>query len=168
MNEPILQRITTHYSEIEDRIRLSGQDDLGRGVTIWLTLRLMQRLLPPLIEWLAKQYDFTPGADILLGFAQQAAKAELKAEAPVEVESGDAVWVASVLDLAYFDQAVRLTFNDTKRHQAVMILESKPLRQWLSIVLDAYIKAVWPLDVWPHWMLEGTTKEEFSHTTAVQ
>lgn len=156
MNPQILQRITTQYNELEDRIRLSGQDNQGQGIIIWLTLRLMQRLVPSLTNWLEKQYDFTPGADILLGFAQQAAKADLRAEAPVQTEAHTAEWVASVLDLAYFDQAVRLTFTDAGRHQVVMILESKPLRQWLAIVLDAYVRADWPLDAWPHWMREST------------
>lgn len=168
MNPPVLQRITTQYHEVEDRIRLSGQDTYGRGIVIWLTLRLMQRLIPSLTQWLEKQYDFTPGADILLGFAQQAAKAELKAEAPVHVDEDSTEWVASVLDLAYFDQAVRLTFNDSERCTAVMILETKPLRQWLAIVLDVYIKAGWPLDAWPHWMRENTAEARYPLATTVQ
>ncbi|MBC7859879.1 MAG: hypothetical protein H7Z39_14125, partial [Burkholderiaceae bacterium] len=77
-----LQRITTEYVGVEDRIRLSGRDDAddagdGRTVVIWITQRLLQRLLPVLVEWLERQDGATLRADIARSFAQQAARAEL-------------------------------------------------------------------------------------------
>ena len=43
-----LQRITTEYDEREDRIRVSGQLAQGEAVVLWLTQRLLNRLVPHL------------------------------------------------------------------------------------------------------------------------
>ena len=39
-----LQRFTTEYVEIEDRIRLAGETAPGHTVVLWLTQRLLARL----------------------------------------------------------------------------------------------------------------------------
>jgi hypothetical protein len=48
----ILQRITTVYSEEEDRICLTGEADNAAPVVVWLTQRLVLRRLPVLFNWL--------------------------------------------------------------------------------------------------------------------
>ena len=40
-----LQRCTTEYVECEDRIRLAGELASGATVVLWLTQRLMNRLI---------------------------------------------------------------------------------------------------------------------------
>lgn len=42
---PDLQRITTQYIEVEDRLRLTGELAPGEVVVLWLTQRLMHRLI---------------------------------------------------------------------------------------------------------------------------
>ena len=78
-----LQRITTEYNEPEDRIRLSGELAQGDTVVLWLTQRLLNRLVPHLTAWLSQQLapaSSIPSVqavheDIVQGFAQQAARA---------------------------------------------------------------------------------------------
>ena len=43
-----LHRITTEYIDSEDRIRLTGQLASGDTVVLWLTQRLLNRLVPHL------------------------------------------------------------------------------------------------------------------------
>ena len=50
-----LQRITTEYSETEDRIRLSGELAAGEVMILWLTQRLFNHLVYHLCGWLEKQ-----------------------------------------------------------------------------------------------------------------
>ncbi len=45
-----LQRITTEYVELEDRILLAGELGNREAVVVWLTQRLLQRLVPVLHE----------------------------------------------------------------------------------------------------------------------
>ena len=90
-----LQRITTEYVEQEDRIRLSGEFASGDTVVLWLTQRLLHRLVPHLTAWLARQVapaSSIPAVeaahqDIVQGFAQQAARAQLAPEPPVRASS---------------------------------------------------------------------------------
>ena len=50
----ILTSFTTEYIEQEDRLRLVGSFEQGK-VVVWLTLRLLQRLLPLFVRWLEQQ-----------------------------------------------------------------------------------------------------------------
>ena len=49
-----LQRITTTYVDVEDRLRLTGVLANGTVVQLWLTQRLLGRLVPPLTSWLER------------------------------------------------------------------------------------------------------------------
>lgn len=152
-----LARVTTEYVAVEDRIRLSGESGQAAPVSIWLTLRLLQRLLPLLLEWVegrdgaAALHSFA-----LHSFAQQAARAELAPQAPVRPPADHAAWLALEVELVRSPRSVRLTLRGAADGQAASLeLTPKPLRQWLGIVHDAYVKGGWPLDAWPAWMARG-------------
>ncbi len=153
---PTFERITTEYIDLEDRIRLAGEVGNAAPVVIWLTQRLLQLLLPALLQWLERQGDDTPRAEVLHSFAQQAAKAELTPQAPVRAVAGCAAWLALSVDITRSEQVISLTFRGADVQDAPLILAAKPLRQWLSIMHDAYLKAAWPLNVWPGWVGEST------------
>lgn len=158
-----LQRITTQYVDSEDRIRLSGELVGGQTVVLWLTQRLLNRLVPPLTQWLEERGNPTytdPSVqavqkDILLGFAQSAARARLAPEPPVQAKSPQAVWRVASVDLARGPDKVVLTFKGEESEPVALKLTIQPLRQWLGIVQDQYRKADWPLEVWPGWMEES-------------
>ncbi|NBC50029.1 MAG: hypothetical protein GVY22_19090 [Gammaproteobacteria bacterium] len=57
-----LKRITITYSPHEDRVRLSGERANTEREAIWLTRRLLDRLLPVLIEWIEHEGNDLPGA----------------------------------------------------------------------------------------------------------
>lgn len=96
-----LQRLTTGYSESEDRIRLAGEDASGQTVVLWLTQRLTHRLLAHLCQWLeehsghgtadttasAKARHADIGHGIAQSFAQQAAAAALAPQPPVQARA---------------------------------------------------------------------------------
>lgn len=151
-----LLRITTQYIDVEDRVRLAGEAAPGaEAQVIWLTQRVFQRLLPVLLKWLEGQGADTVRAEVLHSFAQQAARADLAPQAPVRADAGSAAWLAVSVDIAKSERSVSLTFRGGDAQHASLTLETKPLRQWLGIVHDAYLKAEWPLDVWPVWIRES-------------
>ena len=49
-----LQRLTTEYVDAEDRMRLTGEIRPGETLVLWLSQRLLMRLLPHLFLWLEK------------------------------------------------------------------------------------------------------------------
>lgn len=166
-----LQRITTEYIDVEDRIRLAGESADAAPVVAWLTRRLLQRVLPPLLGWLEK-HGIGPAAapvcaegagrladaaraDFLQSFAQQAARAELPLQAPVPAAAGGAAWLVLSVRIDQAEQRVGLTFCGADGQEADLLLTALPLRQWLNILFDACAKAEWDLDVWPGWLDEG-------------
>lgn len=155
-----LRRITTEYIDLEDRIRLSGEIENSAPVVIWLTQRLLQRLLPAPLQWLESQAGDSPFAELMRGFAQQAARAELVPQAPVRVVAGGAAWLALAVDITQSQEAVSLTFRGADGQNASLTLATKPLRQWLGIVHEAYLRAGWSLDQWPAWLQESAATME--------
>lgn len=155
-----LQRITTEYDEREDRIRVSGELADGRTVVLWLTQRLLNRLVPHLTAWLARQVapaSSIPSVqaihqDIVQSFAQQAARAQLAPEPPVRASSPMASWRVDSVDIAQGEDAVALTFKGEAGEQVLVTLSAQPLRQWLGIVYEQILRGQWPTTAWPAWM----------------
>lgn len=152
LTEP-LGRVTTEYIDREDRLRLSAESSTRLTMVIWLTQRLMQRLVPILLKWLEQRQGLTNArADIMHGWAQQAARAGLSEQHPVKADEARSVWLAQSVDIAQSPDKVVLTFKGPDHERAQWILEADPLRQWLNIVYDAHVVAGWALSVWPEWV----------------
>lgn len=149
----ILRRITTEYDEAEDRIRLVGECNAGTPVVLWLTQRLLQRLLPVMLERLHKPVgDDVLKAVVVQEFAQQAARARMTPQAPLRPSPETESWLVRTIDVASTKQGMRLTFKGKADENVGFMLEGQSLRQWLNIVYDLYRKAGWPLAIWPVWM----------------
>ena len=164
-----LERVTTRYSVAQDRICLAGELPGGSPVVLWLTQRLLRRLLPPLLAWLQEQGGAAHAvmgqalyADALQGFAQQAARAQLQPQAPVQVPEGSLSCLVERVDMGRSPEAVHLVFRDAQGAVAAMVLQARPLRQWLGIVFDAWQQAEWPLEVWPDWLRESVPAKTVS------
>lgn len=151
----ILQRITTEYIEAEDRICLAGEAG-ENTVVLWLTQRLLNRLIPHLCQWLDQRVGTTLLTEVKQEFAQQKARAELEVQPPVRANAeAQSVLVHSV-DLKPSCTGLGLNFKDVGGNViASLQLQPKPLRQWLNIVYDQYLQAAWPTSVWPTWVAKA-------------
>lgn len=162
-----LQRITTDYIALEDRIRLTGALSSGDTVVLWLTQRLLTCLVPHLSAWLDRQIDpllssfsFVQAAhqDFMQGFAQQAAQAQLVQEPPVHAITSQVGRLVDVVDIAQRKDAVMLTFKSKGQSITTLTLTSQPLRQWLGIVYKQYLRGEWRMSAWPEWMVLAQAK----------
>ena len=166
-----IHRMTTSYLEIEDRFRVAGETRDGNVIGLWLTQRLLLRVLPYLFKWLEKQTQFasipaktiTPQATAMVqSVAQQQAQQALQRQTlqkpvPADIET-DFSLVKSV-DLSSKQGKIRITFNLTGNSQAVLLLTSQQLRQWLTIISRYWKRSRWPNNIWPDWMIEeGSTQ----------
>lgn len=151
---PKLERLTTKYYATQDRVCLRGELGPNQTLVIWLTQRLLRRLLPPLLQWLEREQGVDRlRAEVLQGFAQQVARAELAPEKPVRVAPESSAWLAQTVALERFEKAVSLTFRGAHEGQeATLLLTDKLLRQWMSILYRICRKADWPQDEWPNWL----------------
>lgn len=166
---PGLARVTTRYSPAQDRVGLAGALPDGSPLLLWLTQRLLRRMLPPLTAWLegrGARPEQTGSvadesavqalyADALQGFAQEAAQAHLMPQAPVQVPENAPACLVQVVDVVVTPQALRLVFGDAQGAVATMELQAQPLRQWLGILYNAWCQADWPTDLWPVWLQES-------------
>lgn len=163
-----LQRMTTQYVELEDRVRIDGESAEGQILVLWLTQRLLNRLVPYLCQWLERQMastlalaDFKEQAErqeMMQSFAQQAARAQLESSAPVLAQSPLASWRVGSLDITAGDAILTLIFKGDAGETAQLTLPVQELRQWLAIVCDQYVRGSWSMDLWPRWMLEDNNK----------
>ena len=154
----LLQRVTTEYVELEDRIRLKGALEDGGSLVLWLTRRMVERLLPHLVQWLATQIQGSMDGELLQSFAQDAARAAITPQPPVVASEASRQSLVAVVDLQHNEQRMVLTFKDQEGGmQGQLALEATPLRQWLEIMQAGCLQAGWTMDVWPDWMVQ--TKE---------
>lgn len=153
----ILARVTTQYSDVEDRIRLSGELPSGVTVVLWLSQRLVRRLVPSLAKWLEKEANHLPMPELRQEMTQQAAEAGLKPAAPVQTAPQVAGELVTEVDLTYGEDAVRITFKKQGMSPIILPMSKMSLRQWLGILRGAFERAEWPLDVWPGWSLPEDT-----------
>ncbi len=156
-----LQRLTTQYDPAEDRIRLSGSAGEGQVLVLWLTQRLINRLVPHLCKGLEKRLQSKLGAQKLQAhvqqsFAQQRARAALQRQAPVQPDADSPQWRVETIDVKQAPGGVRLLLKGIDETQeAVIDLPTPALRQWLGILFEHYHRAAWSPQVWPDWMEEA-------------
>lgn len=170
-----LQRITTEYIDIEDRIRLAGALVSQAVVVLWLTQRLLNRLVPHLLGWLEQQTGQGAMGEVFQGFALQAAMATLEPLPAVQSPPQSQAMLVHAVDLVATEETMQLTFRCVGAAAAsessdamVLILRAQPLRQWLGILHNQYRAAQWPLTAWPDWVTEvpkagGPLPQAFLH-----
>ncbi len=156
-----LRQITVSYSQTEDRLQLSGADDQGKTVVLWLTQRLLHRLVPVLTQWLeqhpgdpqTRQLAALPRGDILHSFVQQKAQQHLPACPPVQIKADSDAYLVTEVNVRATDSDIRMTFRGAAQTAGIGYSPTA-LRQWLGLLYQGYIAAAWPLAVWPRWITE--------------
>jgi len=181
-----LQRITTEYIPVEDRIRIVGKLADASTITLWITRRLIILLLPHLIDWLQKRMAHSALGDragaglstalngsglseVMQSFAQQAAILAMGELDPTPVrarEQGKEELVRTA-DILSNDLGVRVVFKfgsaDEVEGQYFLTMEQEPLRQWLYILHNQTEIAGWSISSWPEWI---TAKEQEGNNAA--
>ncbi len=160
---PLLERLTTRYSSTEDRMRVAGALPDGQPVVLWMTQRLLLRLLPRLFRWLevhgvaplpGVEAD-TPAlyCDAIQSFAQQAALQQLTPQPPVDTQKETPQALVESVSMGQSPVRMHLVFRDAGDSlQIGMSLGVQQLRQWLIILCRQWRDAQWPPDVWPAWL----------------
>jgi|FLOH01.1.fsa_nt_gi hypothetical protein len=151
-----------------DKRDQSDESDHAETVTLWVTQRLLLRLLPLLFEWLQQlspEAIKNPSRDtqankLLQGFAQQAAAEQIPQQRPVQSQADTPSWLVNEVDIVRPAAWVKLIFKGHNGEQASFTLEGKQLRQWLSIVHNSWIQAEWPTTIWPAWIHEAEPATE--------
>lgn len=180
-----LQKFTTEYQAQEDRIRLLCALPGEQALTLWMTLRLLQRLVVPLCQWLQAQ----PVADMpaassartqpssaVHAMAQQLAQSALAAQThtPVSVRTSQVQRLVCAVQAQGQGGQLQLTFQtaalegatlatgsgvgpDARPQAYTMAFTPTSLHQWLGILYQHASHAQWPLQAWPQWFSAATS-----------
>ncbi len=153
------QRLTTEYDEGEDRVFLNGEVHESETHVLWLTRRLLDRLIPHLTRWLEdRQRDRGDVADLFLSFAHQAAQAQLEPQPPVALTRTGENWLIHGIDMTPSGDHIQLAFKMNGIESVAAIeFDVTQLSQWLGVLHHAYRVADWPLGIWPGWMTPEST-----------
>lgn len=159
------ERVTSQYDPAEDRIRLAGVGADGQTVVLWLTQRLLNRLVGHLCQGLEKRSAAVlqqphsraqtqpVHTHVMQSFAQQKAHAAHPVQRPVTPVADAPRWRVETVDVNQAAGGVQLTFMGVGgTEQAVLSLPTPALRQWLNIVFEQYRRAGWRVHAWPAWM----------------
>ncbi len=151
----MLVKFTTAYVAAEDRIRVAGECRDGSPVTLWLTQRLLGRLVPMVASWLEQDEAPTTDRAAVQQFRQDAARGSLRQHRPVPSRPEAASWLVTHIDHGTANGMMQLRFRAGPPPGVLLRLAPEPARQWLDMLLHACRTAGWPLDVWPAWILSA-------------
>lgn len=166
----LLERITTLYVVPQDRIQIAAATGNG-PVILWLTQRLMGRLVAVLGGWLQRSStpspSMAPAMAVLQSAAQSAAVSTRKPVPPVSAGANRLTgpppqWLIQSVKVGRGRTGVRLRFvaqsiDASLDDSAAFLLPltAQATRQWLDILAGQCRKADWSTNPFPHWVLEA-------------
>ena len=161
-----LKRITSEYIELEDRIRLAGITDDNQTIVLWLTMRLLRRLITHCLNLLEKntpELKKTPAQNELSRksvqhFVQKSAEQQIVEEAAVKVVENSPNQLPAEIDIKNDDVGVTIIFKGEFSSDYAIYLNNQQLRQWLGMLHMIWQKAEWPNLVWPDWMSSSSAE----------
>jgi hypothetical protein len=170
-----LHRLTSEYIESEDRLRLTGEDQQGNALCLWLTQRLALRMISHLVELIAKG---SPEAlqnpthdddanDLLQSFAQEAATSNIEPQQAVDSSKATKSVLVNEVDISRSPEGVVGFVFKSDTEQVALGFEAQQLRQWLTIIYAQWLLAEWPTQVWPQWITKkGSGRGSSTATTS--
>ena len=138
-------------------MRLAAATTQGGTLVVWLTQRLLRRILPYMLEWLDQRAGSLPRRELTHDFAQEAARAALAPQPGVEASAADQEWIAIAADIGREPDGLTVNFRNSAGHAFLVRMSEIELRQWLSVVHALWQHAEWPMDVWPNWIAAQTS-----------
>ena len=150
----VIQKISQHYNQEQDRIGQTAQNAEGQVLLLWLTQRLANLLVGTLSSWLDEDMKTElAGQSALVMHAreQMSAEAQLQLGQPLDPTTALGEALVNTIDLARSDNGYKLTFKWGLAGAAFLAFTAMELRQWLSILHHLYDIAEWNKQVWPDW-----------------
>lgn len=172
MSAPVIpdeavRRFTTEYVGTEDRLRLALERGDGSIATLWLTRRLVRRLVVHIV----KVIDTLPrlrgdgGAggggqvsqpsDNVQRRNQLEALGKIEQQAPVlggTLPDGLESHLITALGVRMTKKAVLIDCKVDKEIVQTLPFSEAELRQWLGVLHLNFRKAEWVEDIWPKWI----------------
>ena len=138
-----LERLSLSYAEHEDRVQCSALDAEGSSVKLWLTARLLNRLVPHLVR-----HRVASGNEpAILASPTNSTAADGSELAPVICEPGCIEVLVAEIELQFQDEGVCLMFKEAGRcERASLALSGTQLQTFNRGLQHCFESAGWPLE----------------------
>ena len=155
----IIFTVTMNFEPLEDRIAMNSSDKKGRVQRLWLSRRLLDRLIPTLANQLEMNSDSQITAEFEQSFAQEKAEIDKKKLKAVKVEAENPSWLVTTIhvgrnkndfQLLFIGQSTTNKVSSPKQAKFDLVIEN--LRRWLNALYKIYIKADWETKAFPLWI----------------
>lgn len=158
-----VRRFTTEYVVAEDRIRISLEREDDSLAILWLTRRLMIRLVPQIVRVLKTLPQLqgqtvvktSPRSDNAQRRNQMDALGKLEQQAPVlSGDLSDSIdsSLVSGLGVRMARGVMLMDFKVGEEVVQILPFTEDALRQWLGMLHVNFTKAGWKEDIWPNWI----------------
>lgn len=142
---PRLATITLGYILEQDRVRLDGADADGKTLTLWLTARLLNRLVPLLIQ---RQTDMQYSAQNPGRVTTDEPDSSGKQAHKVQRAPGSPEILVASVDVSTCDGQLLLVFKDSEETQrGLFVMPLSALQQWNRGLRQCFEQAGWPQSV---------------------
>lgn len=168
-----IHRFTTEYVVSEDRIRILVETEHNQIRIMWLTRRLMSRMVPELIKYLNKVAPTfasnmeeqasavlqpttgTRRSDNAQRQRQLDALSQIEPQTPVQPKTRDQVVCEELItclqvQMGHNGLLLSLIADQTVVQKIPFSQDS--LRQWIAVLHLKFRRAEWSDDVWPTWI----------------
>jgi hypothetical protein len=138
-----LKRLSLSYAAQEDRVQCSAVDSADSSLKLWLTARLLNRLVPHLVGHPAA----SDPESAKLASPTNSIAADGNESAPVICEPGGIEVLVAEIELQFQDEGVCLTFNAAGRgERASLALFGTRLHMFTRGLQHCFERAGWPLE----------------------
>ena len=142
---PRLTTITLGYSIEQDRVRLEGADADGKTFTFWLTARLLNRLVPHLIERLT---DMQLSAQNPSSTTMDEADSSGEQANNVKCVPGSPEILVASIDVSTREGQLLLVFKDSEEVQrGIFAMTQAALPRWNGGLKQCFEQAEWSQSV---------------------
>tara|TARA_E500000331_G_scaffold353699_1_gene404933 strand:+ start:465 stop:971 length:507 start_codon:yes stop_codon:yes gene_type:complete len=147
-----LQRITTQFVDIEDRVKISALSQDNETLVLWLTQRLLIRIVDRCLTFVDENIG-AKGANLPVSEASSNKQPNLQQISPSEEAVVATLNCRSLLiqevDLRYYQDQLSIVFRHNKENQFSLHFDRQQLCQWLTIIFNIWRQAEWPMTIWP-------------------
>lgn len=150
-----IKTFTGRYIPVEDRLRLDAVDVDGNKQSLFMTRRLVDRIIPVMVEHLEGQTPEGMPSDLVQEMQQDRARQVHVAggfEAPVHVEPECASLLCRTVHLTKTGSSLVVVFTDDTHIEAKMLMTAENLRVVLDIFKTLYTCAEWGIEAFPGWI----------------
>ena len=162
-----LKKVTAEFIETEDRIRLSALTADDKTLALWLTQRLLSRLITHLAKWLEKKpADLSKALDSESnpqpephGSVKKSDSASLPDQTSVKIKKSDESILITEVDVKFGDNGIALILKSEKETNAEISFTLSEARQWVGMLHSLWHKAEWPSSLLPQWIGDNSPQE---------